>query len=41
MDTLEPNVVENLKAGFKKCGIVPLNVEVLAMFHTCQTPTET
>lgn len=29
MDTVEPNVVNNLKSGFRKCGIVPLNVEEL------------
>lgn len=27
MKIIEPNVEENLKAGFRKCGIVPLNVE--------------
>lgn len=29
MDTIAPNVAANLKSGFRKCGIVPLNAEEL------------
>ncbi|KAJ8910919.1 hypothetical protein NQ315_014253 [Exocentrus adspersus] len=29
MQAIEPNTVANLKSGFRKCGIVPINVELL------------